>query len=223
MGSVAASFRPVRSALGRVAREAALYPQLLRGRGRAGRRVAFLPSGGRVQSGLLRAYNIAEGLAADHGCVTLVVPSHLAQGQRRRVLGLFRPDVVVVQQCRHPLNRMPHLAGWRVVLDVDDADFLDPALTGVLADVVRASAGVICGSRYIRDWAAGLGARTAIVWTGTPVSAGPWPDHAARDPVIAWAQSSVSGYAGEYAFVCDVVKAVAARRAQLPALLHRRL
>lgn len=212
MAGLSDRIRPVRSALGRVLREAALYPRVARARGRAAQRVAFLPSGTKEQSALLRAWNIAAGLEADHGWVTLVVPPHLRQSQRLRLLGAFRPDVVVVQKCRHGLNRSPHLARWRVVLDVDDADFLDPTLTQLMADVAAASLGVICGSRFIRDWAACHARRTDIVWTGTPISCGPWPDHTARAPLIAWAQSSVSGYPGEFEFVCEVVKAVAARR-----------
>lgn len=213
MGDISKAIRPFRSAVGRLVREAALYPTLARRR--AGRRVAFLPSGTRQQSSLLRAWNVADGLAADHGWSTLVVPPQLGQSQRRRLLSLFQPDIVVVQQCRHPLNRLPYLREWPFVLDVDDADFLDASLSDVLAGVAQGSLGVICGSRYIRDWADRHAAATAIVWTGTPASLGPWPDHAKRAPIVTWAQSSVSGYPAEYDFVRKVIASVAARRGGL--------
>lgn len=202
----------VRSFVGRVAREAALYPRIVSAKRRGGPRVAFLPSDAKVQSSLLRAWNIAAGLEADHGWSTLVVPVHLKQNQRERVLALFRPDIVVVQQCRHPLNRVDYLSEYALVLDIDDADFLDTNLTNVLQRMAGATKGVICGSRYIQNWALEYNPHSIVIWTGTPVSPGPWPDHSERQPIVAWAQSSALGYREEFEFVCNVMKAVTALR-----------
>lgn len=195
----------------RVLREAALYPALARGRG-AGRRIAFLPSDGPVQSSMLRAYNIAKDLEK-RGWATIVLPVQLTLAQRRRVLGAFRPDVVVVQQCRHHLNRPEYLADWTTVLDIDDADFLDPALTSVLERMARQAEGVICGSRYIRNWALPFNRHATVIWTTMPISplvgGGAAPE---EEPVVTWAQSSPLGYPNELEFVREVMAEVARRR-----------
>ena len=186
----------LKSALGRVAREAVLYPQI---RG-PGRRVMFFPSSGREQSGLLRVYNISDHLNAA-GWRSVVVPKHLGLGQRNRLLRLFRPDVVVLQKCRHRLNRIEHFQGQRVVLDIDDADFFDPALTSVMEAAAGGATGVICGSRFIRDWARQFNRNTEVVWTGTPISHGPWPAHADRRKIVTWAQSNPLAYPKEFVFI----------------------
>lgn len=198
----------LRRTAGRIVREARLYPKALRST--SGKRVAFFPSSGREQSGLLRAYGIAEEL--EHlGWSTLVVPKHLSLVQRDRVLRLYKPDVVVLQTCRHPLNRIEHFGGFRVVLDLDDADFFDPDLTAVMEAMATGAAGVICGSRFIRDWANRFNENTCVVWTGTPISAGPWPDHRDRQRIVTWAQSDPIGYDREFQFVRDVLLKCAAQ------------
>lgn len=200
----------IRRHTGRVLREAALYPAIARGRG-ASRRIAFLPSDAKVQSSLLRAYNIADELEKQ-GWATLVVPRHLSLAQRRRVLGAFRPDLVVLQQCRHPLNRVEYLRQYPLILDIDDADFLDPELTQVLEDTARHAVGVICGSRYIRDWAAQFSDNAQVIWTTTPISPSLISDVDKRQPIVTWAQSSPLGYPNELDFVSDVMTEVAHRR-----------
>jgi glycosyltransferase involved in cell wall biosynthesis len=201
--------RRARRSLGRILREVALYPALMRP-GRNKLRIAFLPSDARVQSSLLRAYLMADHLAA-RGWRGIVLPKHLTLAQRQRVLRWFRPDIVVVQQCRHPLNRVQYLADWPLVLDIDDADFLDEGLTADLEAMARRSAGIVCGSRFIQRWALPLNPRSVISWTGTPVSPADWPRHAARSPILSWAQSSPLGYPEEFAFVCNLLPAVAER------------
>ena len=62
------------------------------------------------------------------------------------------------------------------VLDCDDADFLDLAMAPRLEATAKGALGVVCGSRFIRDWAVGLNAQAEVIWTGTPVSAAPPPD-----------------------------------------------
>lgn len=195
----------LRRTAGRILREAALYPAALRQK--SGKRVAFFPSSGREQSGLLRAYAIAEALVP-LGWSTLVVPKHLALSQRRRMLRLFEPDIVVLQTCRHPLNRIGYFDGWPVVLDLDDADFFDPDLTEAMEDMAKGAAGVICGSRFIRDWARRFNSNARVVWTGTPITDAPWPDHADRGRIVTWAQSDPIGYDRDFRFVCDILQQV---------------
>jgi hypothetical protein len=199
---------PLRSALGRAAREAALYPRALTPK--TGKRVIFFPSGGREQSSLLRAYNIAaqmDGL----GWSTLVVPKHLNLRQRRRIIRLFRPDVCVLQKCRHPLNRAEYFGDVPIALDLDDADFLSDDLAGPMADVARCALGVICGSRYIQSWAEQFNANAQIVWTGSEQLNGPWPDHHKRAALVSWAQSDPAAYPVEFDFVVDVLTRVRAQ------------
>lgn len=200
----------LRRLAGRIGREAALYPGLVRGRGITPR-IAFLPSDSRVQSSLLRAYNIADELEK-RGWATLVVPQQLTLAQRRRVLSAFGPGLIVMQQCRHPLNRVGLLPDCPLVLDIDDADFLDPGLTEILAQTARASVGVICGSRYIRDWAAQFSDNARVIWTTTPIRERAYPDAGRREPIVTWAQSSPLGYPAELDFVAEVMTGVARRR-----------
>ncbi len=205
----ASPLRRLRSALGRMGREAALYPSMVRIG--TGPRLAILPSESREGASLLRGYNMATALR-HHGWQTLVLPAQLALPQRTRVLERFRPDLVLVQQARHPFNRAAHLGRWPLVLDIDDADFLDPALEPELTALLALARGAVCGSRFIRDWAAQHTRATRIVWTGTPISPGPWPDHAARRPLVTWAQLGPEGYRDELAIVAEVMADVGRRR-----------
>lgn len=206
-------YRRLRSVVGRIAREAALYPRIL-GAGRGQPRIAFLPSHGPEQSSLLRAYHMADQLRL-HGWQSIVLPKELLLGQRNRVLRRFRPDLVVVQQCRHVLNRLRFLTDWPLVLDIDDADFLDPKLTDELEAMARHARGVVCGSRYIRDWALGMNPNSEVIWTGTPISRQAWPPHSTRAPILTWAQSSPIGYPAEFGFVRKLLPMIVARQGAL--------
>lgn len=198
----------VKRLLGRVIRELHLYPAIIRAGERP--RVAFLNSQGSVQSGLLRAHNIAAGLAS-HGWASIVIDPSLSLVQRNRLLERFKPDVVVVQQCRHRLNRLEHISKWHFVLDIDDADFLDPKLTPVLESVASYAAAVMAGNCYLRDWALQFNSNVSVVWTGTPLTAAPRPSHRQRAPIITWAQSGPLGYPDELAFCRDIILGVVSR------------
>jgi len=158
---------------------------------------------------MLRAYDIADELEG-LGWSCLVLHMRLRVSQRKRLMRLFKPDLVLVQQCRHPLNRIEHLDDWPIVLDIDDADFLDPTMHPVIDPVARRAKGVICGSRFVCDWASQLNTNTTIVWTGTPVSPNRPPPQAHRRRIVTWAQSAPIGYAAEFAMIhrimCDVAR-----------------
>ncbi|MEY8842300.1 hypothetical protein AB9K41_24995, partial [Cribrihabitans sp. XS_ASV171] len=190
-GSVAA----IRSLAGRVLREAALYKDVVSSRGAP--RVAFFPSSGRSQSDLLRGYLISD-LLRGMGWASIVVPMQLTLGQRQRILRAFRPDVVVLRTCRHELNRVEHFNSCKVVLDLDDADFFHPPMRDAITKAALEADGVICGSRFVRDWAAKLNNDTTVIWTGTPISDGPWPDHQDRARIVTWAQSDPLIYNHEF-------------------------
>lgn len=201
--------RRAKTFIGHRLREAALYPALPRLRGR--KRIVFLPPDISQSSSLLRVYNIAEALRRlGWGC--LVIPKQLEQSQRRRLFAYARPDLLFVKSSRHPLNDPALFGGLPFVYDLDDADFHNPEVSARMEATVAQARGVIAGSRYIADWARALNPEVEIVWTGTPVTPGPRPDHRDRPPLVAWAQSRPVRYQREFALVSRVMTAVAARR-----------
>lgn len=199
----------LRSFVGRLGREARLAADIALS-GRKTPCVLFLPSHGNEMSSALRVYNIASALRA-FGWRTHVVPKQLNAHQRSRMISLARPDVVVVQKSRHHLNRMKYLGGLRFVYDLDDADFFDEQLAPEMEKAVSASIGCICGSRFVADWARRFSPNVEVIWTGNPISAGPWPEHSAREPIVAWAQSAPLQYGREFEFVRHICLALAQR------------
>lgn len=190
-------------------RESLLWPAVLRPR--PGRAAAFLPSKPREQSSLLRIYAVAESLR-DRGWTTLVLPPTLDLTQRRRLLGRFAPDVIVIQGARHPLNRPALYPGFRIAYDMDDADFYLPQLADSVREAMAEADVVLAGSRYVADWCRAQGAVARVVWTGTPMTRGPRRPQADRPPVVAWAQSEPVSYVRERALVLDVMRRVAMQR-----------
>jgi hypothetical protein len=127
-----------------------------------------------------------------------------------RVLRLIAPDLLLVKGSRHPLNRREYLEDYPYVVDLDDADFYDPAHTKILTDLASGSSGFIAGSRFIRDWAIRFCDNAEVIWTGTRPSAGRHTPHAKREPILTWAQSDPVSYASERAFVAEVIERVLA-------------
>lgn len=200
--------RQALSWIGHRGREALMLPALWRG---TGPRIVFLPSTPGPGASDLRAVRIAAELRRQ-GWHAVALPPQLEAGQRARLIGRFRPDLIVFQQCRHPLNRADLAFGRPFLLDIDDADFHDPRLAPRLETMARGARAVIAGSRYIRDWAQGFCPRAEVVWTGSPISPGPRPPQGARGPLVAWAQADPLGYPAEMAFVETVLRPVAAAR-----------
>jgi hypothetical protein len=200
---------PLRSSLGRLAREAKCHADIARARGKIS--VAFLPSRGpEVGASLLRAYSISESLG-DLGFRCLLVPPHLSQSQRGRLLKRFQPDIVIAQSGRHDLNRRQYLDRWNYVLDMDDADFLAPG-SEFLDDLAAGAVGMIAGSRYIADWGARWQPNVEVIWTGTPRVMKTCSPPSTRAPLVTWAQSDPIAYWREREFVADVLLRVLERR-----------
>lgn len=180
--------------------------------------VLFFPSAAPEGASLLRAYRLAEALAG-LGWRTGCVPAGLKLGGRARVVRSFRPDLLVFQQCRSALNDAAHAFGIPFVLDTDDADFYlpVPGLPERLDRTSRAAAGVMAGSRFLRDWHVERNPRTEIVWTGTPISQGARPAHRSRLsdglPILAWAQAKPLDYARELDFVLELAARLQQRAA----------
>jgi hypothetical protein len=172
-------------------------------------RILFFPSGDRKGSSLLRAYNIVEALRP-FGWVAGAVPGTVNRRGRGRIIRRFRPDLLVFQQCRHPLNDGDVAFGIPYVVDTDDADFhLEiPGLAERLERTVRGARGVIAGGAYIRDHHKRLNSNVTVIWTGTPISKDPWPRHLEREakgpPVVAWAQARPLDYPRELEFIVKV-------------------
>lgn len=176
-----------------------------------GRRVVFLPAYARQGAALLRIYNLA-GVLRQRGWDVHVLPCRLTLAQRRRCLGVLKPDVLVMQGTRHALNRPALFPDQTILLDMDDSDFHLPHLAASVRAAMPHVAGVIAGSRYIANWCLNAGARRAhIIWTGAPVSNDPRPPQADRPPVVAWAQSRPMDYRHEAALVRSVMHRIAAR------------
>jgi glycosyltransferase involved in cell wall biosynthesis len=190
-------------------REAALYPRMLRPAGTP--RIAFLPADVRTMSSLLRGYNMAEAFE-DMGWNPIVLHKQLEPVQRARILRWFRPDIAVLLGSRLAANSHRLLDGIPYVYDLDDADFANPEKEPAIRADVAHAAGVAAGSRYIADWCRPLNPNTTIIWTGSPDIEPIWTDHAARAPIVTWAQSAPGRYGNEFAFVTEVMERVAARR-----------
>lgn len=206
-GPPAATLRAVRGFL----REAPLWPAVFR-HGGPEPRIAFLPSKGREMSSLLRIYHVADEMRR-LGWAVVILPATLTLAQRHRLLGRFAPDIVLMQGARHVLNRPALYPGYRIVYDMDDADFHLPHLSGPVEEAMTRVELVIAGSRYVADWCRTRGVRTRVVWTGAPLSNPAPPPQADRPLLVAWAQSTPVDYVRERAFVADVMRRVATRRA----------
>ena len=196
------------SSVGHVLREVATLPQALSRRGYP--RLAVFPSGSNFPSGDLRGRLLGQELRKC-GWSTMIVPVQLEESQRRRLLRLFQPDLLWFQTCRHSLNDADHAFGYPWVLDLDDADFQDDEVRDRLERTAAGAAGVIAGSRYIRDWARAFNPAVRVIWTGTPQTGGTVPDHHDRPHVIAWAQSSPLGYRAELDFIVALHARLVAR------------
>lgn len=182
--------------------------------GQAGRgpSAIFLPCEGREGAALLRSWDMAAALR-ETGWRSLALSPSLTLDQRRRLLRIARPDVIVMQGSRHALNRPGLYRGAPVVYDIDDADFHLPHLERAVRAAMPEVAAVTAGSRYIADWCRGAGAgEVRVVWTGTPVSARPRPPQRGRGPVVAWAQTRPMTYTREAALVREVMARVGAAR-----------
>lgn len=204
----------LKSRLGALGRELALHLALPRRR--AGTpSVLFFPSQGTDDGAArLRAYAMARELTA-LGWRTAVCPKHLGLAARRRLVRRFAPDLAVMQTARHPLNR-PHLfPGLRVVIDLDDADYIDPVSAEPLVRALQDSVGAIAGSRSVARFCRRYTAPVTVVWTGTPPSADAPPAQHGRPPVVTWAASSPVGSPHEVALLAQVLDRLAQRGVDL--------
>lgn len=192
--------------------EASVHTQRAREQSHAPRVVIFPSNQPWDASSHLRAWLVAPELRK-LGWRVVVVPEPLSLAQRRRILRLERPDVVLMQQTRHSLNDPSLFAPWPCVLDADDADYLDPRHHERIVRCAEAAAAVVGGSRFVAEKLGRHNADATVIWTGTP--------HPAREPrirpahrgnIVAWGHATPLGYPHEAEFVHDVMLRLAERR-----------
>lgn len=173
-------------------------------------------SGGRDgMASELRGWNVADQLRK-RGWRVSVIPAELTLSQRRRLVRLERPDLVLLQKARHPLNRPSTYAGIPCIFDLDDADFIDERLHDQIVECCSQSINVIAGSRYIADWVRQHNPEVTRIWTGMQVPKERFkPGPGDRDSVVCWACSDPGGYPNEAAlvgsFMPEVLRRTSAR------------
>lgn len=179
---------------------------MLRAHGRSRPVVWISPSGGGVGSAAdLRALAIGKALERLGWCCVALHP-RLSLPARRALLRLFKPDAVLLQQTRHPLNRPEIYSPTPCVLDVDDADIINPAETDRIGDIAARCHGVVAGSRHLAGLFRAFNPAVRVIWTGTYIhSVALARPNAARGRVLAWAPSDPFGYPVELALVQALV------------------
>jgi hypothetical protein len=190
---------------------AAVHAQRLQGPFGRPRLVVFPSNQPWDPASRLRAWLIAPELRR-LGWRVVVVPEPLSLEQRRHLLLLERPDVVLLQQTRHPLNDPSLYAPYPCVLDADDADCLDPRHRGRIARCAAAAAAVVGGSQFVAGELGQHNDDASVIWTGTPLPPRPPPvPPRKRAPIVAWAHSCPFLYPMEAALVREVMMRVAER------------
>ena len=160
----------------------------------------------------LRAWVMAPALRRLGWRVLLLAPE-ATLSERQRVLRLWRPDVLLLQQSRHPLNRPHFYPGVPCVFDQDDADYLDERVRDDIVGCCEGASLVIAGSRAVGRMLGRHNPNVEVIWTSTPAPA-PAPLRrtrlapSLREPIVAWAHSSPFDYPAELAYVQRVMTLV---------------
>jgi glycosyltransferase involved in cell wall biosynthesis len=201
----------LKSRVGAVLREIGLYARAI-AQWRKGPAVLYFPSQGMDDGAArLRAFAIA-GELRRMGWRSAVCPKQLGLSARRRAIAMLKPDIVVMQTARHPLNR-PHLfPGVPIVIDLDDADYIDPQSAEPLIAALSESVGAIAGSRAVARFCRAHVQPVTVIWTGTPPSDGPMASQIDRKPIVTWAASTPVGHRDEAEFLRQVLQELVAAK-----------
>jgi Glycosyl transferases group 1 len=196
----------IRSWVGHRARELLVHAHRLSQPAAPGRRVLIFPGEAATGSGSdLRAVAVARELGR-LGWRATVVPSQLELQQRLRIIRAERPDVILLHQSRHPLNRPRYYPDTPCVFDADDADILDPKCRDDVIECCADSVAIVAGSRFLADAFRPYNPRVSVVWTGTYLQPSPqMVPSELRLPSVAWATSDAVGYSHEAEFVREVI------------------
>lgn len=151
----------------------------------------------------LRGYEISNALT-DLGWGSIVIPKQLEIEGRKRIIQRVKPDVLLLQSARHPLNR-PHLYPDQFcVFDLDDADFLDPKLIDIIIGCARNSKASIAGSFYVANYLKEYCKNVEVIWTGSrPFNKNEISK--SKPPIVAWACSNPFRYPEEGKLVQDIL------------------
>ena len=153
----------------------------------------------------LRATAVGKALK-QFGWRSIVVPPQLELSQRKRLIRAEKPNIALLHQARHPLNRPRLYPGLPCVFDVDDADILDPQCRETVVDCCRSSVAIIAGSRFIANQCRPFNENTSIVWTTTYLGQKrPSVPNELRAPSIAWATTNPKGYFQEGEFIREIL------------------
>lgn len=176
-----------------------------------------LSGGGPGSAADLRASTATANALEALGWRCVVLHPRLSLGTRRLFMHMARPDVVLLQQTRHPLNRPETYAPTPCVLDADDADIINPDEQARIGDIARRCHGVVVGSRHLGRLFEPYNPARRVIWTGTYLTDRPDASpNAQRARIIAWAPSDPFGYPSELQFVQAI-----ASRLSTPALEFR--
>ena len=204
----------MRKWLARHQRELKHHRRRLTGPGRDLRRaVAFLSDdeGWSGSSGDLRAKAL-EPEIAKFGWRLIGLSPRLSLSQRRRFLALDRPEVIFLQQSRHPLNRPRYYPGIPCVFDADDSDFLDPNCIDQVIECCRESVVITAGSRFLAESFRPYNPNVSIVWTCSYLHPSPTARPVdEREPVVTWASASPMRFPEEAKLVREVLLRLAQR------------
>lgn len=153
----------------------------------------------------LRAWLIAPELEKLGWCA-ITVPEPLSLSQRTRLLSWLKPDVILLQQTRHPLNQPRLYPEYPCILDADDADYLDPAQRERVMLAALEAKSVIGGSRFVASCLAMHNPRSYVLWTSTPLRPhAPKIKPLDRQQIVVWAHASPLIYRQEAEFVQGVM------------------
>jgi len=204
--------RGVRSKLGQVVREAKAHLERVRQPGDRPRAILFASQADSGGSGYLRAQAVGVALRA-RGWRTTMPSAHLSLSQRQRLVALEKPDIILLQQARHPLNRPRYYPGVPSVFDLDDADILDPRCASEVIECVSQSRAAIAGSRYVADLLRPHNRNVSVVWTcvDRDISAPVTPQRE-RGPVVSWASLNPADFALEAALIQRAMVELAGKR-----------
>lgn len=175
------------------------------------KKVVVFPCGGAdLGSSNLRAIEPARELLRC-GWRAVVVPAKFDLAQRRRILAIERPQIVLIQKGRHPLNHPSVADGRPYIFDIDDADYLSEGQRQQVEGLVRHASRVVAGSSSVANWCRQYNRRVEVIWTCTRPSATVQPERD-RENVVTWAHSDPEGYPMEAEFVRTVMSKVTPRK-----------
>jgi hypothetical protein len=170
--------------------------------------VMVFPGGGKGgTSAGLRGWSLAPQLRK-LGFRVIVIPSQLQLKQRQRLVARECPDFILLQKCRDPLNDPAFFPQTPCILDMDDADFLNPSETERIIRITGLCIAAVGGSAFVEAWLAQYCPITRVIWTGSPLARlSNQVRIEAKSRTLVYAVSDILGFPRETTFVRDIAVA----------------